>query len=59
MRLPACLQALAPPWLMWWQVPKQNGAHVFAAERIHADDTTAPVLAAGKTRTGRLWMPSR
>ena len=25
MRLPACLQALAPPWLMWWQVPKQNG----------------------------------
>jgi transposase len=30
-------------------------AHVFAAERIHADDTTVPVLAAGKTRTGRLW----
>src|SRR5882672_4898383 len=29
--------------------------HVFAAERIHADDTTAPVLAKGKTRTGRLW----
>ncbi len=29
-------------------------AHVFAAERIHADDTTVPVLAAGKTRTGRL-----
>jgi transposase len=28
---------------------------VFAAERIHADDTTVPVLAAGKTRTGRLW----
>jgi hypothetical protein len=23
-RLSACLQALAPPWLMWWQVPKQN-----------------------------------
>src|SRR6516164_1596578 len=22
MRLPACLQALAPPWLMWWQVPR-------------------------------------
>ena len=25
-------------------------AHVFAAERIHADDTTVPVLAKGKTR---------
>jgi len=30
-------------------------AHVFAAERIHADETTVPVLAKGKTRTGRLW----
>ena len=30
-------------------------SHVFAAERIHADDTTVPVLAKGKTRTGRLW----
>jgi transposase len=30
-------------------------AHVFAAERIHADDTTVPVLAKGKTRIGRLW----
>ena len=29
--------------------------HAFAAERIHADDTTVPVLAKGKTRTGRLW----
>ena len=29
--------------------------HVFAAERIHADDTTVPVLDIGKTRTGRLW----
>ena len=29
--------------------------HVFAAERIHADDTTVPVLAKGKTRTGRFW----
>ena len=29
--------------------------HVFAAERIHADDTTVPVLAKTKTRTGRLW----
>jgi len=30
-------------------------SHVFAAERIHADDTTVPVLAKGKTRIGRLW----
>jgi transposase len=30
-------------------------AHVFAAARVHADDTTVPVLAKGKTRTGRLW----
>jgi transposase len=30
-------------------------AHVFAAERIHADDTTVPILAKGKTATGRLW----
>jgi transposase len=31
------------------------GAHIIAAERIHADDTTVPALAKGKTRTGRLW----
>jgi transposase len=30
-------------------------AHVFTAERIHGDDTTVPVLAKVKTRTGRLW----
>ena len=30
-------------------------AHVLAAERIHADDTTMPVLAKGRTHTGRLW----
>ena len=30
-------------------------AHVFAAERIHGDDTTVPVLAKTKTRTGRIW----
>jgi len=28
---------------------------VFAAERLHADDTTVPVLDVGRTRTGRLW----
>jgi transposase len=30
-------------------------SHVFTAERIHADDTTVPVMAKGKTRVGRLW----
>jgi transposase len=29
--------------------------HVLAAERIHGDDTKVPVLAPGKTITGRLW----
>ena len=29
--------------------------HVFDAERVHGDDTTVPVLAKGKTVTGRLW----
>jgi transposase len=30
-------------------------AHVLAAERLHGDDTTVPVLAKGKTITGRIW----
>src|SRR5277367_4311331 len=30
-------------------------AHVMAGERLHGDDTTLPVLAKGKTDTGRLW----
>ena len=30
-------------------------AHVLAAERLHGDDTTVPVLAKGKTDTGRIW----
>src|SRR5277367_1319813 len=30
--------------------------HVMAAERLHGDDTTVPVLAAGKTDTGRCWI---
>jgi transposase len=34
-------------------------AHVFAAERLHGDDTTVPVLAKGKTVTGRCWVYSR
>ena len=31
-------------------------AHVMTAERLHGDDTTVPVLAAGKTDTGRCWI---
>jgi transposase len=31
-------------------------AHVMAAERLHGDDTTVPVLAKGKTNTGRCWV---
>ncbi|MBL4544189.1 MAG: IS66 family transposase [Rhodobacteraceae bacterium] len=30
-------------------------AHVMAAERLHGDDTTVPLLAKGKTETARLW----
>ena len=31
-------------------------AHVLAAERLHGDDTTVPILAKGKTATGRIWV---
>ena len=31
-------------------------AHVLAAERLHGDDTPVPVLAKGKTATGRAWV---
>jgi transposase len=44
----ACTFALAP-------LTQRLEAHVFAAERLHGDDTTVPVLAKGKTDTGRLW----
>src|SRR3954471_19429557 len=35
---------------------KRLEAHVFAAERLHSDDTIVPVLAKGKTATGRCWV---
>ena len=35
---------------------KRIEAHVLAAERLHGDDTTVPVLAKGKTHTGRCWV---
>ncbi|SEB08925.1 IS66 family transposase [Rubrimonas cliftonensis] len=34
-------------------------AHVMAAERLHADDTTVPLLAKGKTEIARLWVYGR
>jgi transposase len=44
-----CCAVLAPPL-------RQVEAHVFAAGRLHSDDTTVPVLAKGKTDTGRCWV---
>ena len=44
----ACTATLAP-------LTALIQAHVMAAARIHGDDTTVPVLARGKTATGRLW----
>ena len=44
----ACTATLAP-------LTALIEAHVMAAERIHGDDTTVPVLAKGKTATSRLW----
>src|ERR1700676_5188977 len=45
----ACCAVLAP-------LLRRVEAHVFAAERLHGDDTTVPVLAKGKTHTGRCWV---
>jgi Transposase IS66 family len=47
-RVGACVVALAP-------IIEAIRAHVMSAERIHADDTTVPVLAKLKTVTGRIW----
>ncbi len=45
----ACCAVLTP-------LLRRVEAHVFAAERLHGDDTTVPVLAKGKTDTGRCWV---
>src|SRR4249920_1115948 len=45
----ACCAVLAP-------LLRRVEAHVFAAERLHGDDTIVPVLAKGKTDTGRCWV---
>src|SRR5438445_1055417 len=44
-----CTAALAPLF-------KRLEAYVLSAERLHGDDTTVPVLAKGKTGTGRIWV---
>jgi transposase len=44
-----CCAALAP-------LLRRVERHVFAAERLHSDDTTVAVLAKGKTDTGRCWV---
>lgn len=44
----ACCTVLEP-------VFRRLEAHTLAAERLHGDDTTVPVLAKGKTATARLW----
>ena len=44
----ACAAALRPLYLL-------IEAHVLAAERLHGDDTTVPVLAKIKIDVGRLW----
>ncbi|RDD60180.1 IS66 family transposase [Ferruginivarius sediminum] len=45
----ACAHALKP-------LHDLIAEHVLAAERLHGDDTTVPVLARGKTVTGRAWV---
>ncbi|MFZ4499594.1 MAG: IS66 family transposase [Burkholderiales bacterium] len=45
----ACCAALAP-------LSRCLDAHVMAAEQLHGDDTTVPVLASGKTDIGRCWV---
>src|SRR6202795_4240767 len=44
-----CTAALTPLF-------KRLEAYVLSAERLHGDDTTVPVLAKGKTDTGRIWV---
>ncbi len=44
----ACAAALGP-------IHELIRAHVLAAERLHGDDTTVPLLAKGGTVTARLW----
>lgn len=40
---------------LMWDRATSSARHVMAAQRLHADDTTVPILAKGKTDTGRIW----
>ena len=44
----ACTEVLQP-------LHRLIEGHVLAAERLHGDDTTVPILAKGKTVTGHIW----
>jgi hypothetical protein len=44
-----CTAALVPLF-------KRLEAYVLTADRLHGDDTRVPVLAKGKTDTGRIWV---
>jgi transposase len=44
----ACTSALRP-------LTALIEAHLLAAQRLHGDDTTVPILARGKTVTGHIW----
>ena len=44
----ACAAALGP-------LHRLIERHVLSAGRLHGDDTTVPILAKGKTETGRVW----
>src|ERR1700735_1315879 len=48
--------AVGSSWVALDPVLRLVEAHVLAAERLHGDDTTVPVLAKGKTDTGRCWV---
>jgi transposase len=45
----ACAVALRPLYALIER-------HVLAADRLHGDDTTVPILAKGQTVTGRVWV---
>jgi transposase len=47
-QMSAAMRSLRPLYLL-------IEAHALAAERLHADDTTVPVLAKGKVDTARIW----
>ena len=47
-QMSAAMRTLQPLYLL-------IEAHTLAAQRLHGDDTTVPVLAKGKVDTARIW----